>query len=93
MKDLYEELELEVIRFKTEDIITTSDAAPEQVQDTGTEQEQTETNNGTNGTIVIDDVTYTATGKTVITNGKEYPEYIRDACNYRYLPDAVLWLP
>ena len=26
MKELYEELELEVIRFKTEDIITTSDA-------------------------------------------------------------------
>ena len=28
-KELYEELDLEVIRFRTEDIITTSDATPE----------------------------------------------------------------
>ena len=28
-KELYEELDLEIIRFRTEDIITTSDATPE----------------------------------------------------------------
>ena len=44
MKELYEELELEVIRFKTEDIITTSDAAPEQVQDTSKDEGEQEAN-------------------------------------------------
>ena len=44
MKELYEELKLEVISFKTEDIITTSDAATD--QDQGQSQEQTGTDQG-----------------------------------------------
>ena len=49
MKELYEKLKLEVIRFKTEDIITTSDAATDnnQNQDTGTDQNQQVNDTGT----------------------------------------------
>lgn len=39
-KELYEELDLEVIRFRTEDIITTSDATTEQEQDPVPEKEK-----------------------------------------------------
>ena len=43
MKASYEELEMEVIRFRTEDIITTSDAVP--TQPTNTENTETTTTN------------------------------------------------
>ena len=49
MKKAYEGLEMEVIRFSTEDIITTSDAATDnnQNQDTGTDQNQQVNDTGT----------------------------------------------
>ena len=52
MKKTYEGLEMEVIRFSTEDIITTSEAATNNNDQTTTQQQtptqdQTGTNNGT----------------------------------------------
>ena len=54
MKELYEELKLEVIRFKTEDIITTSDAATSnndqtQTSDAATDNNQSATNGESGG--------------------------------------------
>ena len=39
-KELYEELDLEVIRFRAEDLITTADATTEQEQDPVPEKEK-----------------------------------------------------
>ena len=49
MKKSYEGLEMEVIRFRTEDIITTSEARTDnnQNQDTGTDQNQQVNDTGT----------------------------------------------
>ena len=53
MKAPYEELELEVIRFKTEDIITTSDALPDQDDQGGNEEEQTPETSGKETTDIF----------------------------------------
>ena len=89
MKELYEELKLEVIRFKTEDIITTSDAATDnnQNQDTGTDQNQQVNDTGTVVTGQFDDGggkneathTLTPTGKFIDT---VVPIYVDEAGNY-----------
>ena len=72
MKELYEELELEVIRFKTEDIITTSDATTDGGTNGGSsETEQGDTNQIPDG--------YTPTGDTFTDMyGTTYPVYIKD---------------
>ena len=54
MKKTYEGLEMEVIRFSTEDIITTSDAATDAQSDAATDNNQSATNGGSSG-----DITYT----------------------------------
>ena len=82
MKERYEELELEVIRFKTEDIITTSDATTSDqtpadpttgggTNGGSSETEQGETNQIPDG--------YTPTGD-VFTDmyGTTYPVFIKD---------------
>ena len=89
MKAPYEELELEVIRFKTEDIITTSDAATDnnQNQDTGTDQNQQVNDTGTVVTGQFDNGggakeathTLTPTGQFIDT---VVPIYVDEAGNY-----------
>ena len=93
MKDLYEELELEVIRFKTEDIITTSDA---------TTSDQTPadptTGGGTNGggsdysTFILHlspDSTTTVeakpTGESVELEGTSRPVYVTESGDQKYI--------
>ena len=56
-KELYEELDLEVIRFRTEDIITTSDATPEP-------EPESEPDPTTNTRETATDTRETATGST-----------------------------
>ena len=83
MKELYEELELEVIRFKTEDIITTSDATTSDqtpadpttgggTNGGSSETEQGETNQIPDG--------YTPTGDKIpgIDGTGPYPEFTKD---------------
>ena len=83
MKAPYEELELEVIRFKTEDIITTSDATTSDqtpadpttgggTNGGSSETEQGETNQIPDG--------YTATGDKIpgVDGTGPYPEYTKD---------------
>ena len=67
MKELYEELELEVIRFKTEDIITTSDAATDQNQGQSQDQNDQEQNEG--------GITYTQIGDTTQYMGSDGEVY------------------
>ena len=81
MKKTYEGLEMEVIRFSTEDIITTSEAATYNNEQTTTQQ-QTPTQDPTQGQTPAQEPTggvpdgYTATGDNVIaSDGKTYPEY------------------
>ena len=72
MKELYKDLELEVIRFRTEDIITTSDATMGGGTNGGSsETEQGDTNQIPDG--------YTPTGD-VFTDmyGTTYPVFIKD---------------
>ena len=78
MKELYEELELEVIRFKTEDIITTSDAT---ISDQTPADPTTGggTNGGSSETNQIPDG-YTPTGDKIpgIDGTGPYPEFTKD---------------
>ena len=63
-KELYEELDLEVIRFRTEDIITTSDAITDTNDDmnddnttggkTATRETETDENKTTTGQVPVD---------------------------------------
>ena len=91
MKKTYEGLEMEVIRFSTEDIITTSEATTNNNEQTTTQQqtptqdqtptqELTPAQESTGG--VLDG--YTATGRTLYFEGKECPEYTKDDDPYHH---------
>ena len=64
MKKSYEGLEMEVIRFRTEDIITTSEARTDnnQNQDTGTNQNQNQ-DTGTDQNQQVNDTGTVVTGQ------------------------------
>ena len=89
MKKSYEGLEMEVIRFRTEDIITTSEARTDnnQNQDTGTDQNQQVNDTGTVVTGQFDNGggakeathTLTPTGQFIDT---VVPIYVDEAGNY-----------
>ncbi len=81
MKKLYEELELEIIRFGAADIITASDAAEDTTTaDDTTDDTGDDTTGGltanSDGTYTDGAHTYTPTGDNVIySDGNSYPEY------------------
>ncbi len=88
MKKLYEELELEIIRFGAADIITASDAAEDDTpakddttDDTGDDDGGGLTANP-DGSYTDGEHTYTPTGDTVPwSDGNSYPEYYDEGHN------------
>ena len=79
MKKTYEELEMEVIRFRTEDIITTSDAATDadgtpEIDYTGSSEVLSEA-----GMIFVKPVSTTPDGKTVYINVADGTHWISDS--------------
>ena len=95
MKELYEELELEVIRFKTEDIITTSDATTSDqtpadpttgggTNGGSSETEQGETNQIPDG--------YTPTGDMIkgVDGTGPYPECTKDGKAYYWTGKEII---
>ena len=88
MKKLYEELELEIIRFGAADIITASDAAEDDTTTTDDTTDDTgdDTTGGLtanpDGTYTDGEHTYTPTGDTVTwSDGNSYPEYTDEGHN------------
>ena len=104
MKELYEELELELIRFRMADIITTSDARDEDDDmddepddgddDTGDDDPTTSDGGLTanpDGTYTDGVHTYTPTGENVPdSDGNSYPEYLDESHNAYVLKDGEM---
>ena len=94
MKKLYDELELEIIRFGAADIITASDAAeddtPAKDDTTTADDTADDTGDDTTGGLTANPDgsytdgahTYTPTGDNVIySDGNSYPEYTDEGHN------------
>ena len=104
MKKLYEELELEIIRFGAADIITASDAADDTTptdntaDDTGGDTPTTADGGGLtanpDGTYTDGAHTYTPTGDNVIySDGNSYPEYTDEGHNAYLLINGEMVCP
>ena len=76
MKKTYEELEMEVIRFRTEDIITTSEVMEDthEIDYTGSSEVLSEV-----GMIFVKPVSTTPDGKTVYINVADGTKWISDS--------------
>ena len=68
MKKIYEELELEVIRFSAEDVITTSAQEPEDGNNNPPVEDNPPANPNTNGQVTIREDTNTGTDRTPTDN-------------------------